>query len=212
MEDYLLIIVLLILAILVIAGFITYRSKGEAGFSIGNLIKFWFKGENIVEQPSRESPVPSPDLLFSLVNRKGEFVNNLDVKQRESVEAQDLVFKFGVNNNQESTVAKGIGIRVHFYWRGDMPEHSPVFQKPYQPNEWEVESASLKSDQPAILSFNEPSMVVFYNQPKIWGNFRLSTKEQLSGYFLVTYEISSANPPTTFKGEFKLQPIYGAWT
>jgi hypothetical protein len=153
---------------------------------------------------TRNARLPKLSLqLIELGNRRA-YLNEIDIDESTNQPNREFVFGFVLENSAESTSAKGIGIRIEVFWRGDAPLHAFTFRPPRRPEGWTAQVNQLTNDQPAIMTYSSPDHMCFYRQPCEWVNFRLPVQERLHGYALFHYTISSMQPHTDSSGDLKL--------
>lgn len=115
-------------------------------------------------------------------------------------------FSFGMQleNEVDSTMARGIYIRIKFSWRGAIPRGAPGFEAPQESEGWRTEASELYYERQAILAFEGPQLACPYSHPRSWDGFKLTIPEHMQGYFLVEYHVASAEPKINNSGELML--------
>lgn len=146
-----------------------------------------------------------PQFKIALINlgRTHTYNQELEIHQNEKTTYRDYNIGF-VLENDGTTTAKGIGIKLMFSWRGDIPKYSLKFYPPRRFSVWSTSVQSLVNEQPAILNFSDPDLICFLGQPIEWPNFRIRLQERLNGYILVEYKISSLQPQSDNNGELRI--------
>ena len=140
--------------------------------------------------------------LFQL-GRARTYNQEIEIHQDDGMSYRD--YSFGVVLiNEDTTVAKGIGIKLVFSWKGDYPKRSLKFFPPRRANGWSTSVQQLVNEQSAILNFSEPDLICFSGQPTEWPNFLIRLQERLNGYILLEYTISSFQPQSDNNGELKI--------
>lgn len=116
---------------------------------------------------------------------------------------QQHQFGLVLENTTESTMARGVYIRVEFSWRGNDIVKAPWFQAPRYSG-WTTQVSQLVCEQQAVLTFKDPNLPCFYGQPIEWDNARLTIDEYMEGYLLVHYNVSSVEPHIDSSGQLKI--------
>jgi len=166
-------------------------------------------GNIIYSTSPQEETHPAPQLpnlalkLF-LMGRDRTHRDKIVFSQEGGSFALSHAFGLAMENTTRGTTAKGIGITVKFYWRGDPPRGIPHFQAPPRLEEWTTRVSQLVNEQEAVLVFKDNELICFYGQPEEWDGFKLTLSERMGGYFLVRYTISSVEPYTENSGQLRI--------
>ncbi len=149
-------------------------------------------------------PSPYPELKLKLYKMGRDQARHDEIFfETDRSLPQQHQFGFVLENMTESTMAKGIHIRVAFSWRGHDLYKAPWLQAPRYPG-WTTQVSELVCEQPAILTFKELDLPCFHGQPIEWDNVRLNLLEHMRGDLLIHYRISSVQPYTDSSGELKV--------
>jgi adenosylhomocysteine nucleosidase len=114
------------------------------------------------------------------------------------------VFGFALENSTELVPARGIYVRVEFWWQGESPQEAPVIHAPRRHSGWTPGFAKLFGEQEAVLSCRDPEIVCVHKHPVEWGNFEMVFLEPVKGPLLITYTISTLEPTTENQGELRI--------
>lgn len=118
-------------------------------------------------------------------------------------------FGLVLENNTPGSVAKNIRIRVSIGWAGGKQlQKAPLFQVPSIFRSWNADPQLLVNERPAIWNFKEAECVSFFGHPEEWPGFKLTLYEGWTGFFRLSYSISSADPFTQNRGELTLNVTY----
>jgi len=149
--------------------------------------------------PKSTKPSQLPELTLKLYKGDEGVADDRISFETHRALPQVHIFGFELENVAESTLAKGIGIRVEFSWRGDPPQTCPRIEVPLKlKNHYWSERRSQVGEygQPAVLNFQDTNLTCPYEIRKSWNNFKLHLSEHMKGYLLVQYKLTSDDPQT----------------
>lgn len=158
-----------------------------------------------IEPEALSSPVKLELKLFLQDRNQGHEEELVFTQDARSI-PWTRVFGLALNNLSKSVTSENIGIRLEFYWQGDYPNANttPSFHTPPHSDDWDTQISQVKNEQAAVLVFRNANLTCFPGQPIEWRGFSMELKEQMRGYFLILYKISSARPYSDNSGELKI--------
>ena len=169
-------------------------------------------GDKYIQVPKNETSISSqkisPLLNVSLYDRERNITKKIISSQNSYLTYANVVYLLALQNNAPANVAKGIFLRLEFYWRGDPPSKTPYFLPLPRTSPWTIEAAKLTHSNPAVLSYSSPEELVAYKSPVTLIAPKLVITEVMLGYFLVKYQISSHDPAAQSRGDLKIQMAY----
>ena len=178
---------------------LTVESESVAKEKLSQYIREAFASDEV-----RGRIAPSPELRLKLYNMERDRTRHDEIFLETSGPLpQRHQFGFAIENMTESAMAKGISIRVEFFWQGHNISSAPSFQTPADTS-WITQINQLVCEQSAVLTFREPELVCFYGQPIEWNGFRVTLREHMRGYLLAQYKIASIEPFTDNSGELRI--------
>jgi len=116
----------------------------------------------------------------------------------------EFAFGFALDNASRSAPAANIRMTVEISWRGTSLDAAPFFKTFHVTDGWTCSPSSITEAQPAVFHFHGPSLTCFYAHPEEWPTFNGRVAPSASGYFLIQYRISSAEPPSHAEGELTI--------
>lgn len=149
---------------------------------------------------------PHPQLVLKLsgMGRDRTHRDEITFNWTEGDSVFHRVFGFALENTTESTPAKGMLIRMGFWWQGDPPQKAPIIHAPRRLPGWTPPSVQLFAEHEAMLSFRDPELVCVHQHPEEWGNFKVEFSEPVKGSLLITYTVSTLEPVTENQGELRI--------
>lgn len=163
-----------------------------------------------------DEEVPLPYLVLKLFAESGIHQDEIAVVQPQPTGAiQDHSFMFGLaleNTVEGSVPAREIDIHVQVSWRGSelhfAPEITADTHRRTTPG-WRTSRPKIqqagKQPLPAVLDFKGTDQDrCAFGHPLKWSRFRGRTSRKVEGHFVLSYQVSSATPHTTSKGELRI--------
>ena len=127
------------------------------------------------------------------------------VHDAQGVKPKEYIFNLALENWTKSTSARGIDIKLDFFWEGDRPQHA-IYITPWRKAlGWQATCRELIHSQPAVLQFRgTENDRCPYGQALRWYNFRIRLHEDLEGHFRLHYSLSCAEPPASAEGSLRI--------
>jgi hypothetical protein len=150
------------------------------------------------------SRLPQLALKLFRMDRKQAHQDQIVFSPSKEERTIERVFGLALENTTETIPAKGIFIRVEFWWRGESPQKPPIIYAPSQHEKWTPPFSELLNEKEAVLNFRDPDLACVHKHPVEWGNFKFVLSEPIKGSFLITYTISTLEPVTESHGELRI--------
>jgi len=161
--------------------------------------------KDLREGGDKSSSIILPRLQLSLVDKLGQYVDELAFSQR----ANNQDFHFGValvNTIAGSLPAEKFNNRRECSLSGANVTKAPKFRVDTQDRttqNWNVSREFIQQGDkpyPAVISFHgSADDRCSYNHPLEWHGFSVVLAERMEGKFLLNYKISGANPRVEFE-------------
>lgn len=210
-ESTLFLISLGVVLLIIVLFLIQFTGEGGVELSIFKWIKLkiWEKKPQSLPEPPKmdRGSNNKPDLSLQLIDRRGGRSDRIQVDLRR-IFPESVDFRLALVNNAPSTKASGVAIRLEFYWRGSSPTKAPRFFRPFIPVGWEIERVNIVEDRPAVLRFSSPDIVSLHGHTHDLDNLHIQISEELKGFFLLKYTVSSFEPFSESEGDLRIDLNY----